>query len=110
MRFNKRALERLALERGAERAKQYQWLEHVADEAMQGWERSKLPAETLKTVRISGEPDPANPGATTPSLIRTEKTIKSQVGDPSFLSEFRQAGFGPDIRKVPSRLTKERRT
>lgn len=89
-RVNRLELDKLARRRGAVRVQQAYQLEHVADEALQAWERSKLDAETIKIVDDNPKPEAAT--------SRTETTIKSQSGDSSFLSEFRAALA--DIRKV----------
>jgi hypothetical protein len=86
-RYNKRLYERLITEHAAIRGQQVRQLEHMADEAMQAWERSKLDAETLKSTT-----DEAG------RVTRTERTVKSQCGDVSFLSEVR--AILAEVRKV----------
>lgn len=76
-------------------------LEHIADEAMQAWERSKLDAEmervTDKDVTLDGGME-----GTKVMLPATETTTvhekRGQAGNPSFLSEARAAQA--DIRSI----------
>lgn len=71
-------------------------LEHLADEAMQAWERSKLDAETTttKTVSLKG------PGEDAVAMPAEETTLKrqGQTGNPAHLAEVR--GALADIRKI----------
>jgi hypothetical protein len=75
-----RVYDKLAARHSAIRAKQAAQLEHMADEAYQGWERSKFDAVTVK-VTTGGEVEGDGP--------KTERTIKSRSGDNSYLSEAR---------------------
>jgi hypothetical protein len=75
-----RVYDKLAGRHAAIRARQAAQLEHMADEAYQGWERSKLDAVTVK-VTTGGDQEGDTP--------KTERTTKSQAGDTSFLSEAR---------------------
>jgi hypothetical protein len=75
-RLERRAYAQLSKRIARSKARQTLQLEHLLDEAVQAWERSKQPSSTVKKTRGAG-------------CSRTEKTIKENVGDPAFLAQAR---------------------
>lgn len=110
-RNNLKALERMAKERAAERAKQVLRLEQMIDDAYQAWDRSTKIEEVTE---ITEEPINAQvqvqqaPGVTasgytqvSPSsmtLVKTKKTIKYKCGDIAYLKAVQE--FMRDIRSI----------
>lgn len=86
-------------------------LQYLADEALQGWERSKCNAESLRTIKedISlkgteetqgddGQPVRVKKAVVPASKTTTTFTSEGQAGEPKFLSEAR--GALSDIRDI----------
>ena len=86
LRRTEKKLAEMLKDRGEQiKALQTTKLEHIYNQAMQSWTRSKQEAKSVKTVQgKDGE--------------KTESTIRDQCGDPRFLDQAR--GALGDIRKI----------
>lgn len=90
-RVEKRLLARLTKRADRVKARQTAQLEHITNEAMTEWERSKQDSETVKTTEEGAEGVPS-------FTTKTETTVKGQTGNPSLLAQAREAMA--DIRKI----------
>jgi hypothetical protein len=108
-RNNLKALERMAKQRAAERARQVLRLELMIEEAAMAWERSIQAEETIETIEepVSGQVQVSqSQGATTgytqvsspTTLVRTKKTVKYKCGDIAYLKAMQE--FMRDIRSI----------
>lgn len=79
-RYNRKVSDRLMSKSIRERARQFERLDWIIEEAAEEWHRSKLDAETVKVT---------NEGLVADD--KTETTTKGQTGDPRYLSEIRSA-------------------
>jgi hypothetical protein len=68
------------------RVRQLAQLDHIANEALRGWQRSQRNAETTETTKeaMEGDGGPEN-GRGPSTLTRTKKTVKGQTGDSAML-------------------------
>jgi hypothetical protein len=101
-RRNREAFDRMAEDVVAEKGRQIACLDQIASELYRAWEKSKENACTVKTTTV-GE------------RVRQEVTIKTQNGNPVFLSEIRKTLeqirnilFEAGASKAQRRATEER--
>lgn len=96
-RHNRKVLERLEARGAATKAKQVAQLEWMICEAVEGWERSKLNAESEKTVEEQIK-DPQTGQVSDAVLIKTERASKGQAGNPTFIET--AAARMAEVRKI----------